>query len=94
MHFLKVQEENSRLRDQLLGLTQEHQAQNAQQQEGSLEQRRQMERQFAMQIADHRAQKEMMERQLAQQEKIIDLLQSKLAVWGSDQNSQTRMQSI
>ncbi|KAK1035730.1 hypothetical protein LTR74_018875, partial [Friedmanniomyces endolithicus] len=73
--------------------------------EESLEQRRQKERQFAMQIADHRAQKEMMERQLAQQkemmerqlaqqEKIMDWLQYKLAVWGSDQNSQTRMQSM
>ncbi|KAK1049057.1 hypothetical protein LTR74_017407 [Friedmanniomyces endolithicus] len=111
--FVKVQEENSTLRDQLLGLIQEHQAQNARQREESLEQQRQMERQFVVQIAEHCAQKEMMERQLAQekeqadrqkqqadhqlaqqkemmerqlaqQEKITDLIQSKLGDWSKN----------
>ncbi len=65
---------------------------------GHRAQKEMMERQLAQrkEQADRQLaqQKEMMERQLAQQEKIMDWLQYKLAVWGSDQNSQTRMQSM
>ena len=71
----KLQQENDRLRDQLLSVLREQQAQNTQQKEEQREQKEMMERQLdqqterqlAQQREEQREQKEMMERQLAQQ---------------------------
>ena len=71
----KLQQENDRLRDQLLSVLREQQAQNTQQKEEQREQKdmmerqldQQTERQLAQQREEQREQKEMMERQLAQQ---------------------------
>ena len=80
----KLQQENDRLRDQLLSVLHEQQAQNAQQKEEQQEQkdmrerqlaqqREQTERQLAQQKEEQREQKDMMERQLAQQREQTEL---------------------
>ena len=79
----KLQQENDRLRDQLLSVLREQQAQNAQQKEEQQEQkdmmerqvaqqREQTERQLAQQKEEQREQKDMMERQLTQQKEQME----------------------
>ena len=63
----KLQQENDRLRDQLLSVIREQQSQNVQQKEEQQEQKDIMERQLAQQKEEQREQMDMMERQLAQQ---------------------------
>ena len=88
----KLQEENDRLRDQLLSVLREQQAQNAQQKEEQQEQKDMMERQLAQQKEQMERQlaqqKEQMERQLAQQK---EQTERQLALQKEEQRQQKEM---
>ena len=87
----KLQQENDRLRDQLLNVLREQQAQSVQQKEEQREQKDLMERQLAQQKEEQREQKDMVEQQLAQQREQKDMMEQQLAQQKVEQREQKDM---